>query len=198
MKTHAISLPHAQEILRPRMPDIVRAAADAVKTWREGFRPFHAMLNTSRSRASSISDMFYWNVNLYLSGKPGVDYDEPQGQRMLTFDGWVGLRFKLVDQLLQTRNYPTEHALALVRQLPLEGLPGVRLHLGYRLDLTGMSLKDLFVTLPNGKDGDFNDWVWQVWGEPIQASGTVVQHPLAGLRQAVVVYAYDDYSTGTK
>lgn len=63
-----------------------------------------------------------------------------------------------------------------------------RLHFGYRLDVTGSVITNAFITLPNGDRLTVNNWVWQVYGEPIDAFG--FQQRLFGGE----VFRYDDFS----
>jgi hypothetical protein len=102
----------------------------------------------------------------------------------------------LLDDFLESSNYPTEQALDFVRQDPIPELPFDRLHFGYRLDITGLVLKDAFVALPTGVKGSFNAWVWQVLGDPIIESGTYGrQLPLPFPdEEPPIFYAYDNYA----
>lgn len=192
-----ISLPEAQELLRPRVPQLTKSLAGAFTTWLQDLAPHHVALS-STARAKIINDYFYFNAAQNLSRDKGVGFHENQLQRFIVFDERLVVRFKLLDRSLQARNYPTERARGWVQQLPLEGIPPCeRLHFGYRLDLTGTTIRDAFITLPTGTLAVPNDWIWQVWGNPIDLSTFGIQIRLIPLTRvgANVVYAYDDFST---
>lgn len=187
-----VVLREARSILLDRMPSLVECVSGAVSTWNTDYAPHHLVLDAT-ARAKILSDHFYFNAASSLSGR-GVELKVDQLQRYLVVDERLILRFKRFDGHLGTRNYPTDHATEWVRQIPLDGIPPVaRLHLGYRLDLTGTILEDMFVTLPNGIPEVVNDWVWQVWGEPITTVGIQMRFPQLQ-PDAGVVYAYDDFS----
>jgi len=191
-----ISLPEAQDVLRPRVPLLTRSLADAFTTWLQDYAPHHMVLSTT-ARAKIINDHFYFNAAQNLGRDRGAIFHENQLQRFIVFDERLVVRFKLLDRSLQARNYPTERAKGWVQQLPLEGIPPCeRLHLGYRLDLTGTAIRDAFITLPNGALAVPNDWIWQVWGNPIDSSTFGIQMRLIPFARTgtSVVYAYDDFS----
>lgn len=196
MKEFGISLPEAQDVLRPRVLVLTNSLATGHTTWLQDLAPLHVALSAS-ARAKIINDLFYFNAARNLSGDKGVVFHENQLQRFIVFEERLVLRFKLLDNNLQARNYPTERAKRWVQQLALEGFPPCeRLHFGYRLDLTGTIIKDAFITFPNGTLAAPNDWVWQVWGNPIDWSTFGIQMPLIPVTRAAtnVVYAYDDFS----
>jgi hypothetical protein len=196
MNGFRISLPEAQDVLRPRVPPLARSLASAHATWLQDLAPLHVALSAS-ARAKIINDLFYFNAGQNLSGDKGAVFGENQLQRFIVFEERLVVRFKLLDNNLQARNYPTERAKGWVQQLPLEGIPPCeRLHFGYRLDLTGTIVRDAFITLPNGMGAVPNDWVWQVWGNPIDSATFGIQMRLVPLTRvaANVVYAYDDFS----
>jgi hypothetical protein len=191
-----ISLPEAQDVLRPRVLLLNKSFADAFSTWLEDYAPHHMVLSTT-ARARIINDHFYFNAAQNLSRDKGTVFRENQLQRFIVFDERLVLRFKLFDNNLQARNYPTERAKGWVQQLPLKDMPPCeRLHFGYRLDLTGTVVRDAFITLPTGTLAVPNDWVWQIWGNPIDLSTFGIQMRLIPVSRAAtnVVYAYDDFS----
>jgi len=192
-----ISLPEAQDILRPRMSSLTKSFSDAFSTWMTDYARHHVALDAS-ARAKILHGHFYFNAGQNLCNDKGVEFREDQLQRFLLIDERLILRFKLLDHNLQASNYPTQRAQEWVKQLPLEGFPPCeRLHFGYRLDLTGTVIQDAFIALPNGIQGIYNDWVWQVWGNPMDMTTFGVQLPFPQAPYTVapaIVYAYDDYS----
>src|SRR6185437_14087883 len=174
---------------------MLRALRDAVSTHAAIHRSCLAAV-TESTRGGFISDLFYFNVQNELGDDGGFAYDEVKGQRYITFDDRILQRIKHLDRELVSSNYPTRQAKAFVQQARLEGFPDFdRLHLGYRLDITGMRLEDVFIALPVGRRSRFNAWVWQVWGDSI-ADSTVYGQQSPMILPGQKVYrlpAYDDY-----
>ena len=191
----AISLEATREILfEPRIYGLAESLQAAVKTWRT---QYHSPAPQPATRASIIADHFYWNVSIQsLAAQPGMTIGAVKGQRFLSFDRRVLLRCKFVRRGLESRNYQTDQARKFVRQQPITDFPEFdRLHLAYRLDITGLFLKDAFITLPVGNRYRFNDWVWQFWGESIESTSTYGQQqsfPVPGFGSQR--YYYKDYS----
>ncbi|HLG69792.1 MAG TPA: hypothetical protein VK009_05140 [Chloroflexota bacterium] len=194
MKQDAISLNETRTLLAgSRMTAFTKAATDAVTGW---VQDFHHVAFGQTTRAWAISDLFYHFGQEYHAGDEGVRYGETRGQRYFVVDERILMRFKLLDDGLQSSNYPTDQALDFVGQEPIPDFPPLdRLHIGYRLDITGLLLRDAFVTLPIGRPERFNAWVWQVLGDPIGASSIYgLQYKLPGeFGAAGDQYAYDDY-----
>jgi len=196
MNTYSsITLPEAQDVLRRRMPSLTQSLAEAWKTWWDDLSDQHGVLDAS-TRAMIINRNFYFRAQQHLGGDRGVVSGEDQLQRYIVFDERLIVRFKLLGRNLEASNYPTTRAQEWVQQLPLPGIPLCeRLHFGYRLNLTTTAIEDAFVTLPNGIPDVINDWVWQVWGNPLDFSTFGIQRPLPKPPQTeTVVYAYDDFS----
>jgi hypothetical protein len=177
------------------MPALVQAMSASWKTWWEDLSAQHVILDET-GRAVIMSQNWYWNAIQSLSSDPGFYYDRESRQRFIKLDDLVIIRFKLFDGRLKTSNYPTWHARRWESQGTLPGLPGLpqvaRLNLGYRVDETGTRIEDAFLTLPNGEDQSANDWIWQVWGSPIDLSTFGLQFRLGQAGQ--VLYDYDDYA----
>jgi hypothetical protein len=191
-----ITLDETQAILTDaRMIPLLRSLRDAVSDYSRDLLP-HIAAITDATRAGFIADKFYFNVSNNLAEDKGFDSATVQGQRYVTFDGRLLQRVKHFNGELASRNYPTAQAKAFISQGYLEGFPECdRLHLGYRLDITGLRLAEVFVTRPIGRKAKFNDWVWQVWGDPIRETGTYeLQEPLP-IREMSRQYAYSDFST---
>jgi len=186
-----LSLPDAQAVVRPRMPALIQAMDTSWKTWWNDFAAQHAILDET-GRAVIISQNWYWNVVLLLSEDSGFHFDRENRQRFIKLDDSVVVRFKLLGGRLQTSNYPTLHARKWETQAPLPDFPPLaRLNLGYRLDKTGTRIEDAFLALPNGDEQSVNDWIWQVWGSPIDLSTFGIQYRLG---QTGPVYDYEDFS----
>lgn len=191
----AISLEATREILdQPRIYGFAESLQAAVNVWRAEHR---GPAIQPATRASIIADHFYWNMTtLSLAAQPGITTGTVRGQRFISIDERVLLRCKSVRRGLESSNYQTHQARDFVRQHSISGFPELdRLHLAYRLDITGLFLKDAFITLPVGNRHRFNDWVWQIWGESIESTSTYGRQrpfPVPGFGQQR--YYYEDYS----
>lgn len=187
-----VSLDEARDILLPRMPAFTESLAAAFRQWNATYAMRQAALGAT-AQAQIINDEFYFDANSRLAGDRGVVYAVKQLQKHFIIEERLVLRFKLLHQALDSRNYPTEQQINWSRQYPLDGFPPCeRVTFGYRFDLTRTVIKDAFITLPNGDPVAINDWVWQVWGAPIDFSTFAIQLPLVPLSQQTRVYAYDD------
>jgi hypothetical protein len=174
------------------MEAMASAAGEAVRMWREDLSPIRVDLSDT-TRAALINNRFYGQVRRELAEDDGFRFDQLKNQRFLLFDDSILVRFKLFDSFLTTRNYPTAQAMDFVAQEYIEGMPPLaRLHFGYRLDAVGLRVREAFVTLPTGTLEQFNDWIWQIAGEPISTYGVAQRLPLDG-ESASPFYAYDDY-----
>ena len=180
-----ISLERTRQILTPYVGSMLRSLREAVDEWNTGLAPYHIALDAA-ARAMILNRLFYFNAARNMAG---VEFREDQLQRYIVVSDEILVRAKLFDSRLERRNYPTAHAREWVQQATLPGIPPLsRLHFGYRLDVTGTIIKDAFVTLPNGNLFTINDWVWQIYGEPVEAFG--LQPSLFNR----VVFQYDDFS----
>jgi len=148
------------------------------------------MIIDRSARAHILNQYWYEYARQIFEGDRGVVFSNDQLQRYMVIDERVVLRFKLLDVYLRPSNYPTDHSLGWNRQIPLDGLPTcARLHYGYRMDVTGTSVKDAFIILPRGR---FNEWVWQTSGEPIDTFGFQMSFS-DECQIRPTVFAYDHY-----
>jgi hypothetical protein len=192
-----ITLTQARTVItESRALALIRSLTESIDTWQESMRR-PGLDETTRARA--ISNLFYFNTAGSLANDGGARHGEYRNQRYIAFDDRLAVRCKLLDRNLESSNFPTDQAEDWLRQRQLEGFPPFdRLTLGYRLDLTGLRMRDLFITLPTGVPGFFNQWVWQVWGTPLDMSvyGTQLR-----LRESDVgpgeTFFYEDYSLKT-
>jgi len=192
-----LSLAQAQIVIDDsRIMALLTVLHESVNWWRADMAPSHAILD-STTRARAINNYWYWGVRQRLYDTPGVTFGPVQNQDFVQFDNQVLVRFKLLNDKLESSNYPTEQAENWVRQRQLpEFPPFARLHLGYRLDLLGRLISDAFIALPNGRAGDFNDWVWQGWGDRIDQKPTYGRQIQLFKQDAPAsdTYVYTDYS----
>ena len=140
-----------------------------------------------------LNDVFYEKMISNSSDDSGFTFRQKGNQKFLHFDDVdapIIVRFKLFNKDLISSNFPTKTALNWTAQRSIPGIPaGVRLTYGYRLDILGVRIDDAFIVLPTGGH-IVNDWIWQVWGNPIQTETFGIQSRLNTGRQ--VLYAHDD------
>ena len=87
------------------------------------------------------------------------------GESYFVIEDSFALRFKHLDGNLMSRNYPTRRFRNWDHQLRMPGLPPWdRLEFGYRMDITGSTIRDAFILLRRGK---VFLWIWQVMGQRI-------------------------------
>ena len=98
-----------------------------------------------------------------------------EGQRYLTVDNQIILKFKKVDANYESCNHHTERSDGWNSQFELDGTPNVnlpRLEMGYTLDATGTQYDRLCVLLRgtrvNGSRGrgTIVSWLWLLGGRP--------------------------------
>ena len=196
MTEQFLNLTQAKDILADYMPCWASALRRTMYEWNTGLAQYHAVLDES-ARAHNLNQIWYHHSNLALAEHPEVELRKVRNQRFFSISDQVLLRFKFVDTRYQSKNYPTSHSQQWNLQGPLPGIPNVTgLEFGYRLDLTGTSIKDAMVLLKVGKAKTKTAsnviWVWQVWGPSISEfplPETSVTDMLGR-----VVYDYTDYS----
>ncbi len=185
----------ARSILSSRVQQLTDALGYCQRIWNKEYA-FAQMVLDGSARAHLINQHWYAKAMEIFKDDNGVIFGKDQFQRYLIFDEQIILRFKLLDDNLNTSNYPTEHALAWGKQMSLPGLlPCGRLHYGYRFDITGTKIRDAFIILP---DHGHNEWIWQTSGEPVDIFDTFgLQIPLSveGAPKSAV-YRYDNYPLG--
>jgi hypothetical protein len=171
------------------MQGFTDALSQCQKLWNKEYA-FAQMTLDGSARAHVLNQHWYAYARVIFAGDSGVVFSREQFQRYLVIDEKIILRFKLLDGQLCVRNYPTEHAVDWRLQIPLQGLPPcIRLHYGYRMDITGTKVRDAFIILPLG---EHNEWVWQTSGEPIDTFGFQLLLPQARDHEPMV-YWYDNY-----
>lgn len=196
MTDQILTLPEAKDLLAEYMPGWTSALQRAIYEWNTGLAQYQSILDES-ARAQNLNQLWYHFSNIALADYPDVDLRKVRNQRFFSIADEVLLRFKFVDTRYQSKNYPTSHSRQWNLQIPLSGIPNVpRLEFGYRLDLTGTSVRDAMVLLKIGKAKTKTAsnviWIWQVWGPQIS------QFPTPGNASSDmfgrVVYEYTDYS----
>ena len=187
-----MSLEETQDILYSRMVNLTGELKNSVNFW--NIRCADALSDPS-TRATVINEKWYRGVcNTLMSVDRGVRHGIQNRQQYFVIDEKLILRFKHLDENLDSKNYPTLQSEAWRLQFPLDGIPRCeRVELGYRLDITGTVIKDAFVILGEGK---LKYWIWQVWGDRVDT----FQLPLIGNRTAQGIdkfFAHTNYSSVT-
>ena len=151
-------------------------------------------------RAVFIWDNFYAFSETAFVNVPGVEYTVSEGQRHLTVDNQIILKFKKVDANYESRNHRTERSDAWNAQFELDGTPDVnlpRLEMGYVLDDTKTKYDRLCVLLRGtrvkgvGRRGTTVQWLWLLGGQPETRFHLVSNGGVNFFGEQV--YAYDNY-----
>ena len=189
-----ISLADTHDLLHPaRIATLLRGLYEANAEWNT--RTLPGWDQTARARA--VSGRFYMMLPERFGNDSGVHHGEQGQQKFVAFDDRILLRCKLLDRGLASSNYPTAQALAWVKAgEPLEGFLFDRLHFGYRLDILGRELQDVFVCQPTGDEEQPNLWVWQIYGNPINMQTFGIQQALGQTSIRLGDhYLYEDYAS---
>ena len=163
MKGTHITLGEAKRILDPRMSTMVNELRLTIVSWNNRPAQWQLSLADPKARGLVLNRIWYQRIQSALANDRGVQRRPNAGEESyLEIDGLFMLRLKSLSRQLTTRNLPTKRSKHWDSQLTLPGLPpGNRLDLGYRLDPTGTSLRDMFVMFHINKS---LIWVWQVAG----------------------------------
>ena len=168
-----ISLPDAQAILQPQIASLVDVAKDSLKLFLAN--PVVVRQATGLGRAVFLWDNFYAFVEARFARVPAVQYAVVDGQRHLTVDDQIIIRFKKVDGNYESINSHTRRSDEWNAQLVLDGTPNVnlpRLEMGYTLDATGTKYDRLCILLRGtrvkgtGRLGTTVQWLWLLGGRP--------------------------------
>jgi hypothetical protein len=162
-----LSAAMVREHLEPYHDTMNRLVREANGTWNviaPNFSRVHA-----RTRATNVSNAYFDAALSAFAGKPGLRLVEECERLLVVVDDALVVRFKLLDRVKQTRNYPTRSSLRMDAQEQVE-IDGVgklpRVVLGYTLA-----------------------------GVPATHSGTFIVYPFR--RRAMWFYAIDGDEGGT-
>jgi hypothetical protein len=168
-----------REVLGPHDSRFAEVLERSWERWCEKVRPTLPR-HSARCRANVIYVLMENEARRVFVNVPGVRM--VNGKRFqLAIDDRLLVGFKLLDQQLRTRNYPTPSARAydLQRKLDDSYLPGMghyeRVKVGYCLDRTGTEVTGNYVVYAIGKRIVF------FWGLERQANGQVIYHPFGSL-----------------
>lgn len=111
-----LTLAQAQSIITDeRMMAFLTPLVDTIKWWREDMKESHLRLGPL-ARAININEQWWSRAKEAYSETPGFNFIVERNQRLLIIDEVAMLRFKLLDEELESNNYPTAQALELIRQ----------------------------------------------------------------------------------
>ena len=168
-----ISLVDAQALLQPKIPLLMDVAKQSLSLFLAN--PVVVRQASGLGRAVFIWDNFFAFSETAFVNVPGVEYTVAEGQRHLTVDNQLILKFKKVDADYESRNHRTERSDAWNSQFELDGTPNVnlpRVEMGYVLDATGTKYNRLCVLLRGtrvkggGRRGTTVQWLWLLGGRP--------------------------------
>ncbi len=168
-----ISLVDAQALLQPQIPSLVDVAKQSLSLFLAN--PVVVRQASALGRAVFLWDNFYSFSEIAFVNVPGVEYAVTEGQRHLTVDNQIILKFKKVDANYESRNHRTERSDGWDSQFELDGTPDVnlpRLEMGYTLDATGTKYDRLCILLRGTRvkgvrrRGTTVRWLWLLGGRP--------------------------------
>ncbi len=186
-----ISLSEAKTILGSRMGVLTTQLRLTIEMWNSRPASWQVSLD-SKTRGMFVNRHWYHGVQTALSDDPMVRRIKDSGaESYFVIENSFALRFKHLGRNLMSMNYPTKRAQDWNRQLRLPGLPPWdRLEFGYRMDITGTTIRDAFVLLRKG--GAFL-WIWQVMGHRIDTFPVQRQLPFDRAEEPLELVAYSNY-----
>ena len=183
---HYIDLDDAKSILQPRMASFCSALFRAVHEWNTDLAKSHTQLDEF-GRAVFVNQLWYHHANGLHRDDDGIAMRRYGNGRYFTVDDRLVLRLKHADDRYKVWDHPTPRALARAEQRSFPTIPPfVHLDLGYRLDLSGGSVRDAMVILRSRMQ---QVWRWQVWGRPVREFSLTPRN-----LWSQVVYSHDDFS----
>ncbi len=187
-----IALPEARHTLEPRMSILTSVLRTSVAAYNARPTAWQFSLD-KKARALLLNRLWYFQVAQALHNDTGILLVPNHGESYFVIDEALVLRFKHLGGDLLSKNYQTERMRHWNRQLRMEGIPPWnRLEFGYRLDITGTTIRDAFVLLREDKR---LLWIWQVMGLPISTFAAQTALPLTSSIQGnSQLFAYSNYS----
>jgi hypothetical protein len=142
------------EILRPHYDRLWRIAAFPFYDYQNTYP--NTTVHSLRTRANIIHDLMVHRARREFDGVDGtriIDLTYPNSRTLLEIDQRILLRFKKLDELKQSRNYPTRFLRDYELDRDLPGIPprAHRLTLGYILNSFQTEVQYVLVTSVIGK-----------------------------------------------
>ena len=101
-----------------------------------------------RSRASMVHDFMVAQAATHL---PDAVFHDVQGMKLFLLGNYA-IRFKLLDETLQSKNHPSKQVELFRSQQQIEGISAVHnLEAGYQLDSIRQNIADVYLVCPNEK-----------------------------------------------
>ena len=191
MQGQHIRLSEAREVLEPRMPTLANSLRLSVSAWNVRPESWQVSLD-AKARGIFLNRQWHHGVQEALVDDSGIRRESNKGgESYFVLDDSFALRFKHLNNGLMSRNYPTRRAKQWEYQLKMPGLPPWdRLEFGYRMDISGTSIKDAFILLRKAKNFL---WIWQVMGERIDTFPVQGTLSLSQTTEPEEFRAYSDY-----
>jgi hypothetical protein len=169
-----ISQSEAESVLNPYKPKLQRVIYDAWAEW-ERIPDEHRSKLNARARANCLYAFMVHYARVYFADEPEVTLLERRGLFLIGIANRITIRFKKLRHGKKTSNIMTHQQINFNLQLDLPGIPkAVRLTVGYILDVTQTRIKDVVVTLFQGRqlewDFSINPQVATVVQMPINAT----------------------------
>ena len=171
-RSELISRAEAKRILEPYFSTFRQTLRDAWEEWEHIPIEQRSKIN-ARARANCLYDFIVHYARVHFANAPGVTLLERRGLFLLGFQGRITIRFKKLGPGKKTSNIQTQQQVDFNLQIKLPGiLIADRLTVGYILDATQTSIKDVLVTLQTGRRLE--------WDIPIiETQPTVIEMPVA-------------------
>lgn len=163
----------ARQILIPHHGRFHDVMDTAWTRWVKDHRPL-LPFHTPTGRANLIHDLIEDEARKRFAGLQGAKPVDGQSERfLLNVEDRILVQFKLLDQRLLTRNYPTRTAISFEYQQPwIDGMPTYpHVSAGYCLDRTGTDVEGYYIVCAEGKQVE---WFYRL---ERAASGVVVPYP---------------------
>lgn len=145
-----VSRDEGERRLRPYLPRLAQAI-------RQGEHRLNDVLGDqkhrfkSRSLSSGRNDFIINEARRIFEGDSSVRFETRQGRDIMYIGDDAVILFKKLDRSKRTQNIPTQLALALFGQQPLDGMPPgtPRFVTGWQMDTLGMAIQVMMITHPN-------------------------------------------------
>lgn len=104
----------------------------------------------SRSISSTRNDLIIHEARRIFDGDPTVRFESRHGRDIMYIKDDAIILFKKLDRSRRTRNAPTQLALKLFGQQPLDEMPleTPRFVAGWQMDMLGMAIQVMMITYP--------------------------------------------------
>lgn len=107
--------------------------------------------HSARSRASLVHDHIVARATRYATNATSVRVADVNGLHLFVFEARIAIRFKKLDELLRTRNQPTQQVQRFKAQMELPGIEASHnLEAGYILSEDQQQISAVHLLCPSG------------------------------------------------